>query len=403
MARGSVVSGITAVVKVDFPASVRLAVDTDPEFPSPLFSSVFEALDRTARLEVDGLSPDTAYYCAVEVNGSLDLEKTGTFKTLPSPGPTSFRCAFSGDAGTGSNHAVFGAILAMDPLLFIHIGDFHYEDISVNDEDVFRAAYDAVLASPGQAALYRQVPTLYMWDDHDYGPNDSHAGAPGRDSACKVYRKRVPHPPLALSGETDAIYFAYEVGRVLFIFTDQRSMASPRGAADNSSKSILGAAQKAWFKGLLSDPANAGKLFVWVCSRVWGGVPTAGADHWGGFTTERTELADHIKAHCAGRICVLSADMHSLAIDDGSNHDFATGGGAPMPTFQASPLDRTGAETYGGATYSQGGRFLGNGQFGTMEVADVGGEEISVTWTGFNSAGAQLVQYSFVVEVGLPE
>src|SRR5690606_13311322 len=102
-------------------------------------------------------------------------------------------------------------------------------------------------------------------------------------------------------------YYSFEVGRVLFIVTDLRSMASNKTATDNSSKTMMGAAQKTWFKNLISDSNNAGKLIVWVCSRVWGGVTTVGADHWGGFTTERTELADHIKTHALGRFCVLSA------------------------------------------------------------------------------------------------
>lgn len=397
-------SGITVVAKLSGnAAAVRLAVDTADDFTSPVYSSAVATSNRVARLSVEGLAADTEYFCAVEVEGVINTETVGRFKTLPAAGAASFKCAFAGDANTGSSHQVFEEILNHDPLFFIHLGDLHYENINVNDVGTFLAAYDAVLASSRQGDLYRQVPTLYMWDDHDYGPNDSDGNSPGRDAACEAYRLRVPHPPLAKTGTTDPTYFTHRVGRVLFIVTDQRSMATPRGATDNESKSVLGSEQKAWFKGILADPANSGLLFVWVCSRVWGGVPTAGIDHWGGFTTERREIADHVKAHCAGRFCVLSADMHSLAIDDGTNHDFATGGGAPMPTFQAAPLDRTGAQTWGNATYSEGGRHMGNGQFGVMEVADTGSEIITVTWRGFNSAGAQLVQYEFDVTLGLPD
>lgn len=394
-------SGITVVAKLARGVSARLAVDTSPEFLDPVFSDPYP-VSKIARLTVDGLAPGTDYYCAVEAGGHLITEKAGRFTTLPDAGPASFTCAFAGDASTGSNHQVFDQIRAANPLFFIHLGDAHYEDIGLNDVAAFEAAYDAILAAPRQAELYRSVPTLYMWDDHDYGPDNSHAGSVGRDAACQAYRLRVPHPELVEGGATDAVYFTYQVGRVMFIVTDQRSMASPASAADNASKSVLGGAQKAWFKGLLSDPSNAGKLFVWICSRVWGGVQTNGADHWGGFTTERTELADHVKAHCPGRFCVLSADMHSLAIDDGSNHDFATGGGAPIPTFQAAPLDRGQGQTYGGGTYSQGGRHLNNGQFGTMEVTDTGTDEITVTWAGFDSTGSQLVQYAFDAELGFP-
>lgn len=395
-------SSITVAIKLTRDSSfVRLAVDTTGDFTSPVYSSVSATSGRVAKLSLAGLDADTEYFCAVQIGGVLDTSTIGKFKTPPS-GPESFKCAFSGDATLGSNSVVFDQIRAQLPLFFIHMGDLHYQNIATASEALYLAAYDGVLASAKQGQLFREVPTLYMWDDHDFGAGDSYSASPSRNVACQAYRRRVPHPALVETGDTDAIYYTHEVGRVMFIFTDQRSMASNKADTDNSSKTMLGATQKAWFKGLLSDSANAGKLFVWVCSRVWGGVATAGADHWGGFTTERVELANHIKLYCADRFCVLSADMHSLAIDDGTNHDFASGGGAPTPTFQAAPLDQTGAETYGGATYSEGGRFTNNGQFGTMEITDAGGADVNVNWKGYSSTGTELVQYDFDVTLGVP-
>lgn len=394
-------SSVTVVAKLTADATaVRLAVDTDPEFPSPIMSAPVATIGRVARMTVSGLAAGTSYYCAVAPRGAIDVEAVGQFTTPLASGPMSFRCAFAGDCGTGTNHAVFQQIVAKDPLFFIHLGDLHYENINVNNVASFLAAFDAFQSQPNPAQLIRKVPTLYTWDDHDYGPNDSHAASPGRAAACEAYRIRVPHPPLVEPETTGAVYFTHRVGRVLFIVTDQRSRASNKTAADNSSKTILGTAQKTWMKGVLADPANSDTLFVWACSRAWGGVPTSGADHWGGFTTERTELADFVKANCPGRFVVLSADMHSLAIDNGANHDFATGGGGAIPTFQAAPLDRTGNETYGGGTYSEGGRFMTNGQFGTMEITDTGAGTIGVSWKGYNSTGSLLVQHDFSVTVG---
>lgn len=391
-------STVPVVVKLNRNSSaVRLAVDTDEAFPSPILSGAVASSGRIARFHVSGLSPDTTYYCAVRDRGVIDAATIGRFTTPPASGSASFRSAFAGDCGTGTNHAVFPQIVAKDPLFFIHLGDLHYENIGTNSVSAYLAAYDAAQAPANPAALLREVPTLYMWDDHDFGQNDSHGGSAGRDAACEAYRIRVPHPPLVETETTGAVYFTHRVGRVLFIVTDQRSRASNKTATDNSGKTILGSAQKAWLKGILAAPANSDTLFVWVCSRVWGGAPASGADHWGGFTTERTELADYIKANCPGRLIVLSADMHSLAIDDGTNHDFATGGGGATPTFQAAPLDRTGNETYGGGTYSQGGRFTNNGQFGVMDVTDPGGSTIAVSWKGYDSSGAELVTYNFDV------
>jgi len=87
-----------------------------------------------------------------------------------------------------------------------------------------------------------------------------------------------------------------------------------------------------------------------------------------------------------------------LAIDNGSHHDFATGGGEPLKTFQSAPLDQGEPKAYGNATYSEGS-FNGDNQFGTMEVTDNGGSTIDVTWKGFDNNDNQLVSYSFSINV----
>jgi phosphodiesterase/alkaline phosphatase D-like protein len=357
-----------------------------------VFSSPVATTARAARMTITGLAADTAYTCRVVADSDPVRSLDGAFTTLPAAGAASFTVAFSGDTDTGNNHEVFDTIRNADPLMFIHLGDLHYEDIATNSPALFRAAYDRVLSANRQSQLYRNVPTTYVWDDHDSGPNNSHA-ATVPAAACSVYRERVPHYPLVQS--SGPIYHSFVIGRCRFVVTDQRSQASDGTAVDDASKTVLGATQKAWFKSELDAAVAAGQLVVWVCSRTFGGLPATGGDHWGYFTTERTELCDYIQANAPGRVVVLSADRHSLDIDDGTNHDFTTTGSEPIKTFQASPLDRTLNGTYGGATYSEGSFFAAKGQFGTMEVTDSGGATLGVVWRGFNSAGTQLVSYSF--------
>jgi alkaline phosphatase D len=349
--------------------------------------------DRAVRLDLTGLAADTAYTYEV-LSGGL-VHATGRFRTLPTAGaPASFTVAFGGDAETGSTVGAFASVLALNPLQFIHLGDFHYENITANTPALFHAAFDTVFRSRPQADLYANVPTQYVWDDHDgAGGNNTNGSAAGWPAACSVYRQRVPSYALP---HATAIYQTWDVGRVRFVITDQRSQASANGATDNSSKTLLGATQKTWFKDTLSN--SPGMLIVWICPRWFGKGPTAGADNWGGFTTERTELADHIKANCPGRVVVLSADLHTLGIDDGTNHDFATGGGAPLPCFQAAAFDQP--PVLGTAvTYSEGGQFLNREQWGSMQIEDSGGSTIDVTWRGHGSAGNVLVTYAFSVSV----
>ncbi len=343
------------------------------------------------KFALTGLTAGTTYTYRVKLDGKLG-GLVGQFKTLPaaSGAAASFTVAFAGDAQSGSTHKSFHTVRGFNPLMFVHLGDLHYDNNATNSAALFHTSYDTVLRSAAQHRLYREVATAYVWDDHDYGINNADGTSVTKPAAASAYRSRVPHYSLP---HATAIYQTWDIGRVRFIITDQRSEASPKANTDNSSKSMLGTTQKTWFKNLLSN--SAGYAIVWICPRGFGGAgAVAGADWWQGFTTERTELADHIKANCHGRVMVLCADLHGLGIDNGTNYDFATGGGEPLPTFQAAALDQPGAST--GFTYSQG-EFTNQGQFGTMDVVDTGGATISVTWKGWDSTGALLTTLAFTV------
>jgi hypothetical protein len=49
------------------------------------------------------------------------------------------------------------------------MGDFHYENIDVNDPTLYRQAYDTVFEkSQRQSNLYSSTSIAYIWDDHDF-------------------------------------------------------------------------------------------------------------------------------------------------------------------------------------------------------------------------------------------
>lgn len=335
--------------------------------------------DNVARFELTGLTPDTEY--VYEIPGGV----SGRFHTIAagSGDPVSFSVAFSGDNVASSTHTVFQAILETQPIMFIHLGDMGYPDISTNSPELFHDNYDVLFGSDVQHRLYRNIPTVHIWDDHDYGPNNSDGTSLSKPAAALVYRIREPHYPLS---HTTAIYQTWDVGRVRFIATDQRSEADPNSTPAGPAKTMLGATQKTWFKGLIEN--SPGKLIVWVCTRWFGNADHP--DSWNNFAHERAEICDHFKAHAHGRVIVISADIHYVGIDDGTNVDHATGGGEPLPTFQAAPLDKTVSALSGVWTH---GNYNGNGQFGKMSVLDTGGSSVQVTWQALNSSGTILTSH----------
>ena len=308
--------------------------------------------------------------------------------------------AFGACADTGSNHPVFDTIRSHNPLFYLNMGDLHYEDIGVNDRGRFRQAYERVLAQPRQAALYRSVPLAYMWDDHDYGPNDSDATAPGREAARLTYQEYVPHYPLAAGSGDVPIYQAFTIGRVRFIMTDTRSERSPKDAPDTADKTMLGAVQKAWFKQQLQDANGVYPVIVWVSSSPWmADMPGSGNDNWAGYATERHELADFIEAAHIQGLVMLSGDVHMVAIEDGRNNRYSTSGARGFPIMQAAPLDRANSSDLPDNTYSEG-QFPGHQQFGLMTVTDDGGPLVHIKWSGRTAADEELVSLELTVPPG---
>lgn len=385
-------SATVAVRLVGSGLRVRLVVSQNENLSAPIYSSAVNTAataGNSVKLTVQSLKPDTDYYYGIEVANVLrtESESRGRFTTFPL-GRGSFKIAFGscGDFRHADQRA-FDAIREARPLMFIHMGDLHYSDTNSTAADDYRANYDNVLSHSKQGGMFRSLAMAYMWDDHDYCGNDADGAAVGRDAARATYRERVPHYPIASAGGT--IAQAFTIGRVRVIMTDLRSAATATSARESASKTRMGATQKAWFKQELINSRDAGyPLVLWVNPDPWIAPARVGDDTWGGHATERTEIANFIRDNRINNLVLLSGDMHGLAYDDGSNSDFATGGGAPLTVLHAAAL--TSEPSLKGGPYS-GGALPGTAQYGILEVYDNGGPSVACRFLGMRvGEGAKL-------------
>lgn len=412
--------------------TARLLVSETPMLSNPRSVGPERSEDQRHRLVafgVEELKPDTQYHYALEINGRVDWATRGQFRTFP-VGPASFVMAFASCAKTGSANESFDRIREHHPLFFMNMGDFHYLNIATNSVERFRSGYDLVLASVPQSSLYREVPFVYMWDDHDYGGNNSNKKSSSHEAARKAYSEYVPHYPLAAgSGGDQPIYQSFVVGRVKFILTDLRSERDDVKKKDDENKSMMGSRQKEWFKKELLEANGKYPVICWMSSVPWIGEvtnniygfvkadqygyiqhtnsPTWGSktnhakassdqDHWSVFSTERREIADFVKTNSIRGLCILHGDSHMLAADSGQFADYATGGGAPIPTFCAAPLDQT--PSLKGGPYSEGVYKVKHdeGCFGLLEITDRG-PTVEVHFSGRNNQDKEKITYRFTV------
>ncbi len=381
-AGGVTAHGATVVAElVDGARRARLRVTPVSSGAVGTASVVSVGADHVVRLSVDGLHPGTDYRYRIEVDGELDNARGfGVLGTAPAVAG-SLTVAFGACARTGSNGAVYDAIRALRPDLYVATGDLHYGNPSRDDVELFANLYRQTLTAPAQAALYRAVPIAYVWDDHDYGPNDAGATAPTR----AAYDRYVPHHTLA-AGQGGAIHQAFTMGRVRFVLTDTRS--------ERTATSMLGDRQRAWLAQELVAASRRHALVVWVDPDPWIAPAKPGADDWGGYAEERRELADVLATADVRNLVMVAGDAHMVAIDDGTNTGYGTEGGSGFPLLHAAALDRPG--NVKGGPYSEGA-FPGGGQFGTVSITDSGGSSVEVALTGYDWHGRVLTSYRFTL------
>lgn len=389
-------SGLTVSAKTANATAVRLKVGTNAGLTTGVvFSSpVVPDSDGWAQLPVTGLSAATPYFYGVEMtdgDGGTTLSAIkGPGKTLPTAGsPASFLLAWGSCLTSGSTATTaFDFLLGHAPDLFFHVGDFHYANSQSTSQAVHRQQLEDQLAvNSGLASVLATIPNVYIKSDHDSGgPNGSLPGAWSASNRA-AHLQIVPHLPQVVP---EALYHSVVVGRIKFIFTDDRY---PR-----TTTSYLGTtAQKDWFKAeLLTDEP----VKVWAQSGPWliSDTPTdpaAGGDKWSDYPDEHTEIGDYIATSAVGQVITIHGDAHSLLADDGSNN--AWGG---FPVLGSAPFNNT--TSIKGGPYSQGtwptAATIGTTeqQFGLLDVVD-DGTTITLTYSGRDKTNTQRVTHEVVV------
>lgn len=362
--------------------SVRLKVGTDTGVTANTFFTSAQTPNAQgySQHQATGLTAGTTYYYRVAMTDSGAVETLDSNATVgkfvaPPTGQTSFAFNFSSCCSGTDSNAMTAIANRGDPLFF-HRGDLWYADASGTDLANYRTKMSDKLAQPNHQKVFATMSMAYSPSDHDGSMNNN--GNAGTDPTAlanfnTAYREMIPTPTLPTGGH----YYSFMWGRVLFVNLDTRSFTSDPAVTDNSSKTLLGATQKQWVKDEITN--TSAKVIVLMGDAVWTGSASAGDDAWLGYTTERTELANHIVAS-KKNVCYLAGDAHSLCADNGTNSagGIRTYGGSPLNTsasLKGGPWSAGTYPTSAGANVEQYARIV---------VTD-NGSDIVFDFTGYSS------------------
>jgi alkaline phosphatase D len=256
---------------------------------------------------VVGLSPNTAYQYQVTIDGKADPSWKGSFKTAPLEGTsTAFRMAITSCMHIKRAQRSWNLLLAEQPDLHLTVGDTHYADTT--DPTIQLQHHVAYRRKKEFANVLRQVPTYAIWDDHDYGPNNSDGTAEGKEFSLAGWKQAWPNPASG-TPDTPGAFFKFSRGDVDFFVVDGRYHRSPNELPDNDKKRMLGDAQFEW---LLSGLKNSKAKFKIIAS---GSVlHHSKVDGWRIFTFSRHRLFDAIKKHKISGVMYIGGDMHQSLV-----------------------------------------------------------------------------------------
>jgi alkaline phosphatase D len=159
---------------------------------------------------------------------------------------------------------------------------------------------------PGLLQVMRSMPTYSVWDDHDYGPNDSNKSFALRSESRLVHRYLWAGNP-GFGENEQGVYFRFRRGPVEFFLLDGRSFKTARRGIPKPEREVFGKRQLAWLKrGLLESDAPL-KVIGSGIQALFGYAPAEG---WHEARTERDAFMSWLKEHPTGATLFMSGDIH---------------------------------------------------------------------------------------------
>lgn len=256
-----------------------------------------------------GLAAATAYTVDFEVDGVVQTDAAAAGRTLRT-GAASFVAITGSCMFTASTHPVFDRINEDAPDFWTVQGDFGYPDATT------ASGWWAGMVSTMNAlrGLPRKLVTRWTPDNHDTIRTTPLGG--GAPELPPIWKQIAGADGWA---SADSVGQAWQNGRVLFIQPDLRSARDNYAVPDPAPLKLLGTAQKAWFKGLLSAAEVDESIALIVLLPTWIGLQQ-GSGRWGSYPDEYAELNAHIQSlpKVRSHMVLIGGDTHNLWADSGA-------------------------------------------------------------------------------------
>lgn len=236
--------------------------------------------------------------------------------------PPSFRlttgsCAYANETaydrpGTpyGGDYAIYDSIAAKKPDLMLWLGDNVYlREVDFESMSAIQHRYNQTRGLPELQKLMTACPNVAIWDDHDFGPNDSNGSYVHKDSTLEAFRDYWCNPGSGVAGTCgeNGIATSFTFADVDFFLLDNRynrTLANIKGAA---TPTILGEDQLQWFLQSLATSKAPFKIVA-----IGGQFLNTEAlfENYSNYPAERQKILDFIDQNNITGVIFLTGDRH---------------------------------------------------------------------------------------------
>lgn len=259
-------------------------------------------------VEATGLEPAQRYFYCPTLDGKLAL--LPPYPSLRTAPPESqrgrVRVAFTSCVGYHGFDAAPGysdIATRTNVDLLLMLGDNHYAN--TNGAVVQRQFYQDQRRTGGWRELAAGLPVYAIWDDHDYGPDNSDGRLKGKEESLQTFKEHWANPAYGEPGNP-GVYFKFSRTGVDFFMLDGRYHRDPNKAKDLAHKTMLGEKQLAWLERELL--ASRAPIKVIAAGGEWQSNGTD--DSWTSFAAERDGLLHFIETNRIEGVLLLSGDRH---------------------------------------------------------------------------------------------
>ncbi len=306
-----------------------------------------------AHLVMDELAPGTRYQAVAYVNGQPAADRAIVVRTQPiwlfrGPPPDTTlltgSCAFINDPPFdrpgqpyGGGYEIYEPMRREQADLMVWLGDnLYFREADLLSPEGMALRYRVTRGFAPLDAFLRSTPQVAIWDDHDYGPNDSDSSFEFKNASLDLFKTYWANPTYGVGGVAGVFTRTSIADADIFLLDDRWFRSADATSPGERGKVMFGPAQMRWLKNALLFSKARFKI-------VAGGGQFFNDDDayegWNQFPQERAEFMGFLQQYRIPGLVFLSGDRHISELIRYPRPVYSGRREYPLWEFTCSPLN----------------------------------------------------------------